>query len=310
METEERHSPAILVVDDEETVRNLLERMLRRNGYECELAADARQARHVLESRHFDLMLCDLKMPGESGLDLARYVSEAFPDTAIVMVTVIEDRQTAKAALDMGVYGYVIKPFDENQIIIAVANALRRRELEITWRSHKAKLEEAVAKRTADLVKANEQLKKRERELHARTEELVELNSALRVLLKKREEDRSEMEEKILLNVKHLVSPYLERLKQSRLSSVQRSWLGMVESNLRDLIAPMARKLSAQHVGLTPTELQIADLIKRGKTSKEIAATLHLSHNTIISHRYRIRTKLGLRNRDVNLQSYLQTLDD
>ena len=134
----------ILIVDDEEYVRQLIKKILEENEYDYTLASDASEARMCLEKRGFDLLLCDIKMPGESVIDFIRHVSAEYPDTAIVMVTAIDDQQTARVALEIGVYGYIIKPFDKNQILINVANALRRHELEMRERSYRKELERAV----------------------------------------------------------------------------------------------------------------------------------------------------------------------
>ena len=145
----------ILIVDDERPVRELLRKLLEREGYFCALASGAGKAREYLETQDFDLLLCDIRMPGESGLDLIRHVKKEYPDTAIIMVTAIDDPREAKIAQEIGVYGYVIKPFESNQILIIVANALRRRELEMARRAYLKDLEKAVAKRTAKLEETN-----------------------------------------------------------------------------------------------------------------------------------------------------------
>ncbi|MFH1350018.1 MAG: response regulator [Pseudomonadota bacterium] len=298
----------ILIVDDEESVRRLIKRLLERNGYACIPAPSAAEARVCLRDQDFDLLLCDIMMPGESGIDFIRHVRAEYPDTAIIMVTAIEDPQTAKTALEIGIYGYIIKPFDENQILISVANALRRRELEMKERSHRKDLEKAVRQRTAELLKTNEQLRNRKAELQTRTEELKEVNSALRVLLKRREEDKAELEEKVLSNMRIVACPYLEKLKQSGLNDKQMTYLNLLESNINDIVSPMVRELSSSYLDLTPTEIQTANLIKQGKTTKEISAILNLSENTIMSHRYKIRSKLGLLKKKMNLQTFLQSL--
>ena len=298
----------ILIVDDEEPIRQLLSQILEGNGFDCTLAANAAQARECLKKQSFELVVSDIKMPGESGLDLIRHVLAEYPDTAALMVSVMGDPSTAEEALEIGVYGYIIKPFETNQILISVANALRRRELERKEGYHLKELEKVVQERTAELVKINEQLRTREAELHSQAEELKEVNSALRVLLKARDEDKAELEERVLSNIKKGVEPYLERLKQSDLTNMQMTYLSVLESNLNEIVAPFVREVSSKYLGLTPTEIQVAVLIKQGKRTKEIASLLYLSQNTILTHRYKIRTKLGLKNKKTNLRSYLQQL--
>ena len=159
-----------------------------------------------------------------------------------------------------------------------------------------------------ELRKADETLRLRGSELENKTRELEELNAALRVLLKRREEDRNELEEKVLTNVRKLVLPYIEKLKKGRLDPVARTSILIIESNLRDIIAPFSSKLSALHMNLTPRELQVAGLIKEGRSTKEIAEFLNVTTSAVNICRHRIRHKLGLNNRKINLQAYLSQL--
>ncbi|MCJ7687104.1 MAG: response regulator [Desulfobacteraceae bacterium] len=144
----------ILIVDDEEDIRLLLEQILEQKGYACVLAADAAEARDCLKEHDCDLVLCDINMPGESGLDLIRDVSAKYRDVAVVMVTGIDDPVVAETVFEVGVFDYVAKPIRRNRILMSVANALRRRELEIANRAYSEGLEQLVADRTSQLKKA------------------------------------------------------------------------------------------------------------------------------------------------------------
>lgn len=159
-----------------------------------------------------------------------------------------------------------------------------------------------------ELRRADETLKIRGQQLENKTRELEELNAALRVLLKRREEDRNELEEKVLTNVRKLVLPYIEKLKKGRPDPVARTSILILESNLKDIIAPFSNKLSSLHMNLAPRELQVASLIKEGKTTKEIAEFLNVTPSAVNICRHRIRHKLGLNNRKINLQTYLSQL--
>ena len=109
-----------------------------------------------------------------------------------------------------------------------------------------------------------EALKEKGAVLKAKASELREINRALRVLMKQRNEDRKELEEKILSNVKTLVAPYIDKLKKSGLDSKQMTYLGILQSILNDIISPFVHTLSSQSSSLTPTEIQTAQLIKEG----------------------------------------------
>ncbi|MFH1950914.1 MAG: HD domain-containing phosphohydrolase [Pseudomonadota bacterium] len=141
----------ILVVDDDEQILKLLKYLLEANSYKCTLAIDAQEARNAMQDQNFEVVLCDVKMPGESGMDFARYALAEYADTAVLMVTAADDPEIARTALEIGAYGYIIKPFKPNELIIDVANALRRRDLEIQNRDHRKNLEKLVAERTKKL---------------------------------------------------------------------------------------------------------------------------------------------------------------
>jgi PAS domain S-box-containing protein len=151
-------------------------------------------------------------------------------------------------------------------------------------------------------------LREKEKELEIKNRTLEETNTALRVLLDKREKDKAELEENMLYNVKELVIPYLEKLKTNQSDQKTGAYLSIMESNLNDVISPFLKRLSTNNSTLTPTQIQVANLIKCGKTTKEIAHVLDLSEKTIEDHRKNIRKRLGILNRKINLKSYLLAL--
>ena len=138
-----------------------------------------------------------------------------------------------------------------------------------------------------------------------RTVELEEANAALKVLLKRREQDKTELEERVLTNIKELVLTFLEKLKESKPSDLQKAYIDIIEYNLNDIITPFVQTLSSGYLNLTPTEIRIANLIKQDKTTKDIAKMLKMSSRTIDNHRYSIRKKLKINNTKTNLTSHL-----
>jgi len=141
----------ILIVDDEEPIRKLLMRYLDNRSYDCVLAADAVEARSRFEEQEFDVILCDINMPGESGLDLLRDLRGRDTDLAAVMVTGADEPSIAKTAFEIGAYDYIVKPLEQNRVLISVTNALHRRELEVVSRTYRDMLEGMVAERTENL---------------------------------------------------------------------------------------------------------------------------------------------------------------
>ena len=156
---------------------------------------------------------------------------------------------------------------------------------------------------------AEESLLLREQELEEQKQSLEEANIALKVLLKQRETDKLDLEQNVLVNIKQMVFPYLDKLKTVGLKQRERTtYLEILESHLNDIISPFLQRLSAASIFLTPQETQVAALIKDGKTSKEIADILNVSEATVHFHRKNLRTKFGLKNKKTNLRSHLMSL--
>jgi putative two-component system response regulator len=141
----------ILIVDDEEPIRRSLVRLLDRAGYQCAAAADAAEARRLLSNESFDLMLCDVTMPGESGFSLLASAHESHPDLAAIMVTAIDSPHSADPASRHGAYGYIVKPFDTNVILINVVGALRERANRIAERARQANADPDIEVRLGEL---------------------------------------------------------------------------------------------------------------------------------------------------------------
>ena len=175
-------------------------------------------------------------------------------------------------------------------------------------------LQKRFKEQATDLSRANlllkqeiEKRKRVEKELEIGKRDLDEVNAALKVLLKRRDEDKAELEEKVMFNIRQLVMPHLEKLK-SGLDKRQLAFAIILESNLNDIISPFSRSLSARYLSLTPAEIQIANLIKQGKSTKEIADLWNVSGKTIEDYRKNIRKKLGIKNKKVNLRTQLLSL--
>ena len=184
------------------------------------------------------------------------------------------------------------------------------------------KLELRVQERTAELVEKNKQLSKeieerkeiekelpkKEKELEKYNVSLEEMNTALRVLLQLRDNDIKEMGERVAANVKELIGPHLENLKRSNLNHIQKARLGAIESNLNKITSPFLKKLPATQTRFTRKEIQVAGLLKEGKSTKEIAQIMDLSIGAIEFHRKNLRKKLGLTNTKHNLGAYLSSI--
>ena len=157
--------------------------------------------------------------------------------------------------------------------------------------------------------KTEERLTEQEKKLKDKTSGLEEINTALNVLLRKRENDKKELEEKVLFNVKELVLPYIDRLKTTRIDARQTALIDILESNLKEIISPFGNRIKTKSFNLTLKEIHVANLVKQGKTTKEITDILDLSVRAVTFHRTNLRKKLGLIDRKMSLRSRLFALD-
>lgn len=174
--------------------------------------------------------------------------------------------------------------------------------------NNKSPLMGCVRLDTSNLVHAEKKLKLKEGELKKHAENLNEVNTALKVLLDHREQEKVQLEQGMLINLEKLVFPYLKKLKKNDLDSTQNAFLDIALSNLENIISPLSSKLLTWESKLTPSELDITNLIRIGNTTDTISELLNVSTTTVAFHRRNIRLKLGLKNKKVNLMTYLRTI--
>lgn len=155
---------------------------------------------------------------------------------------------------------------------------------------------------------AEEKLREHELELELKSKTLEESNIALKVLLQQREKDKVELEEHVASNIRQVVLHYVEKMKNTRLNKHQAAYMGIIESHLIDVTSPLIHKISSRHLQLTPSEIQVAVLVKEGKATKDISKILNISTNAVDFHRKNIRKKLGITNTQTNLHTFLRSI--
>ena len=334
----------ILYIEDDSGQARLLQKRLARAGYTVRLAANGPEGIAFFDQQVFDILIVDYRIPGLSGLDVIKRLVEKGCLPPTVMVTGAGDERTAVEAMKLGASDYLVKdpdgvylellPVIIQRLLEQKRLADAKKEAENALLQSYAHLEQQVAKRTEELTQANQALeseileRKRAEELlreaHDNLEDLVaqrtgelvdktvrltELNVTLKVLLQKREEDKQVLQENIMHSVTGLILPCIDRLKQFNLSPAQQECLLTLENHIDGIISPFARKLSSAYFNLTPTEIQVAGMIKQNKTTKDIAEAFNISMSAIIFHRHNIRRKLGLRNKKTNLRTFLLTIE-
>lgn len=425
----------ILLVDDEEIIRNSLAREIGLKNYSVTTAIDGEEAITRLRSNRYDLVITDLVMPGVDGIGVLQATNTIAPETCVILLTGRGNMDTVIEALRFGADDFLRKPCEVEELLFRVARCLEKQSLLRQLSKQNQELKEASKQRQevekklrrseersrlaldassdglwelnlltnkeyygenwhrtlgfadedvpelycswkglihpedrertqailqdhlkgkipryeaqfrlknkkgdyqwilsrgrvvawdergkplrivgthTDIsrLKAMEKALRQaqadlENKVKERTVELEQTNIALKVLLKQREQDKTVQEQLIAANMSNLVESYLLQLAESRLSDQQQMLVDILTSNLRELTSPFTSKLSSRLIQLTPSEIQVANLVRQGKQSKEIAALLHLSPGTINIHRKNIRKKLGLTHKKANLQSTL-----
>jgi putative two-component system response regulator len=163
----------VLCVEDEGEVRRLVVSLLKSWGYDPRAEGTGAGLRAHLHDERLVLVLCDVRLPDASGIELLQMIARERPDVATVMVTGLDDPELAESALELGAYGYVIKPFEPNELRIGVSNALRRRRLELESLASQATLERMVGERTRELEDTVARLERARAELRLTTDEMI-----------------------------------------------------------------------------------------------------------------------------------------
>lgn len=281
----------ILILEDKAADAELMEDELKQAGLNFASNRVATKADFVKQLDEFlpDLILSDYSLPGFSGKSALNIVLSHCPDTPFIFVSGALGEEPAVELLKKGATDYVLK-----NNLLRLASSVNRALNEAAERNVRRK--------------AEEDLKHSESELQQKSKILEEANIALKVLLKHREEDRIAVEENILNNVRRLILPSIEKLKNLKLNETQLNHVTIIESHLKEVISPFLNNLATKHYDLTPRELEIASLVREGRTTKEMTEYLNISATAVDFHRKNIRLKLGIKNTKTNLRSMLLSI--
>ena len=296
---EKLKNPLVLIVDDVPQNIQVLAATLSREGYDIATAMTGRQALAMVAELPPDLILLDVMMPEMDGYEVCRIMRDSShaKEIPIIFLTVKDEMEDIIRGFKAGAVDYLRKPFNNDELLARV-----RTHLELKM------VHEALLNFSHDLeIKVEERTK----ELEEKNRALQEANTALKVVIRNREEDKRALEEKILMNIKELVIPLVSKLKTAKSLDEQKAYLELLESNLeKEIISPFLHNLSTKYLNLTPQELRIANFIREGKTSKEIADILNLAQRTVDFHRQNLRNKLNLDQENSNLRSYLMRFNN
>ena len=273
----------ILVVDDVAQNITILKEALEAD-FQLAAAINGKRAIDYVKITQPDLVLLDILMPDMDGYEVCRRMKEIphMEDVPIIFITSLNDTENIIKGFHEGAMDYISKPFDIDEVKSRVM-------VHLGLKQYRDKLKNLVAEKTRHLE---------------------ETNIALKVLLRNIEEDKKKVEGTIIFNVQNLVIPYLQEINgKGPLTDIQKKNISIAMKNLDNITATLMPKEVLDAVPLSPREIKVANLIKQGKTSKEIADVFRLTTRTIESYRNNIRKKLGIDNQKVNLQSFLASFE-
>jgi len=306
----------ILILEDNPADADLVQFELEEAGIAFTAKVVITKADFLRELQEYspDLILSDYNLPDYDGALALADAKGRCPDVPFILVTGAIGEDRAIEILTQGAQDYVMKN-RLSRLAPAVRRALAegkeyraRREAEERLHEMYKNLEIKVAQRTAALQAEIAERARIEERLRIKSENLEETNVALKVLLKQVETGRRDFEAQILSNIRELVRPYVNKLK-NRLSAKQEiAILEVIESNLDQIASSFLRNLKLSYYCLTPREIEIAALVIEGKSIKEIAELLNVTARTVEFYRGSLREKLGLKNKKTNLRAHLLTL--
>ena len=287
----ERKELRILILEDVTTDAELIKDELTEAGtvFTSCCVKDKGPYLNALDEFSPDIILSDYSLPSFDGLSALKLAVRKCPDVPFIFVSGALGEETAIELLKQGATDYVLKS-RLSRLGPAVSRALQE-------------VKERNERKTA-----LEELKKREQALELKSKSLEEANTALKVLLQRREEDKVVLEEQVLTNIRKLVLPYLENLRHLHLNERQAAQVKIAEENLQKIVSPFLHNLTSSYLELTPREIQVANLVKEGKTTKEMTDILNISATAVDFHRKNLRSKFGIKNKKTNLMAFLSSL--
>ena len=287
-------------------------------GLYCEEVVNTREHLLVMDARKDSQW--DENPDLEYGMSFYLGFPLVWPDGEIFGTICVLDKKQNQSAIAYKDLIYQFKKVVEGDLKLLIEIA-EKNEAQAGLLKIQKELEARVEKRTLALKKTNEGLRKeialrkqtektlkyREAQLNRRTVRLKDTNTALRVLLENRESAKDELEASMLANINELIIPYLHKLKHNNASTLADHYIGLIETSLNDITSSFSSDLVQKYANLTPTEVQVINLIRQGKTTKEISHYMHTATSTVDFHRANIRKKIGLTGSRVNLQTHFQS---
>jgi len=273
----------IFIVDDDEDMREYLVERLLCMGFNVEYADSAKKTLEKIKDCTVDLFLIDIKMPEMSGLELLEKLEIKENLYEAIIITAFTNLDDAKEAMQNGAFGYISKPVVYEELAALMNKALEMVKLKNLKRDYIRDLEQLV---------------------EVRTDALEQKNTALREMINQIDIEKTSLKNHVKTNINELVLPILAKLKTKKTYSRH---IDLLQSHLKEITSSFGSEISDKIISLTPKEIEICSMLKGGLASKEIAALLNVSIQTVVKHRKNIRRKLKISNKKINLTSYLHS---
>ncbi len=251
---------------------------------------------HLLDANPALLDLLEYKREEAASMNLGALIDKKQREKALKVIKELKQTGSQRPLTE-----YQLRCKDGKQVYMET-------KASVIYRDNKPYAILGIGRDITERKKAEALLRKKTKALQLHSIKLHELNTTLKVLLKQREEDKRELEEKVMANVKELLLPYLEELNKGRLDSKSKVQVSILETNLKNIVSPFTHRLSSKYSGFTPREIQVANLIRQEKSTKEIAEYMGVSRSAINLYRNNIRRKLGIISKKINLKSHLMSL--
>ncbi len=285
----------LLIVDDDQELCNALQQTISAWGIKTKTITKPRLVANQVRDSFYNIVLLDVVTPEKSGFELIPEIGKLSPETKIIIMTGYADKEKAIKALRLGVFDFLEKPVKMELLLHAVMRALD---------TQKTQLE--LKKTLKDLERSQSDLLAHEGKLEEVNEQLLETNKALSVLAENLEMTRQESEKRVVLTMRSLIIPIVEKLQRDKNLERHKAELSMLLGHIENLISGLAS--DTKIVGLlSSSELRIASMIMSGLTSEEIAEPLHICLSTVKTHRKNIRRKLNINQSNYNLRTYLES---
>lgn len=323
----------IMIVDDNpENLQFLVDVLSTNEKFIIRPVISSKLALQSISSKPPDLILLDIRMPDIDGFSVCKSLKsdDGLNRIPIIFVSALNDVDTKVKSFQMGGIDYVSKPFNTSEILARINTHLSLRKVNIKLEQNNDLLKQEIAnrrkaednlkklnteielrieQRTLELANLNNDLQQKEKELKSKNRSLQDLNVALKSMLDQRVLEKQSIEYCMVDSLSEYISPYLDKIEDHIADEKGRIYIEIIKKNIEDLIAPVKGELHTAYKKMTPSEIRTSDLIRQGKSTKEIAEIMLVSPHTVSNFRYSIRKKLGIINQQTNLKSYLETMD-